>query len=476
MLRPYVHELIAGPFAAFKRFRHQAFRLKPKDILCYVIAMKVLVYLLAAVFAVSGFSTEKPTSVIWEGKKIEDITDVHLNPAGRIVVIFSTSGFSTTEDKLPAEFLRAWGITEEQLQKAKTARIKTVEDDFERALRSGLFREVDGIVYDLRKTQSDWVQFPKAKVLQVLEDGAILNCTPDQPQVSAIFVRNVPKTIGDTDTISLIAKLTGSYSFVNKLGDDRTIRAYDLGRACTRDEIPDAITKEKKLWGKALFDGKATRSVLSQLPDNEEITSNGTGFFITTNGYLLSNWHVVRNAKKVKIKNRQGILPAEIIATDRDKDLALLKADGGPFKPLPISGEESVSLGESAFTIGFPNVLVQGLEPKYTDGKISSLSGLHDDPGQYQISVPVQPGNSGGPLMRHNGQVIGIIDAKMNDFRYLVTSGSLPQNVNYAIKVNIIRDFLRKKPEIKVPGATVALTPEAAVKSTEDAVVMILVY
>ncbi len=438
--------------------------------------MRVLVCLLAIVLSLSGFAAVKPSSVIWEGNKIEEITDVRLNPDGKIVVIYGTSGFSTTEDKLPADFLRSWGITEEQLKKAKTARVKTVEDDFERALRSGLFREVGGIVYDLRKPQPDWVQFPKVKVLQVTERGAIVDCTPGKDEITAIFVRNLPNTISDTDTISFTAKLTGSFSYINKLGGDRTIRAYDLGRACTRDEIPDAITKENKLWGKALFDGKATRDVLSQLPDNGEITANGTGFFITTNGYLLSNWHVVRNAKKVKIKNKQGVFSARIVVTDREKDLALLKVDGGPFKPVQISRDESAALGESAFTIGFPNVVVQGLEPKYTDGKISSLSGLHDDPDQYQISVPVQPGNSGGPLIGRDGQVIGIVDAKMNDLRYLVTSGSLPQNVNYAIKANVIREFLRTKSEVKLPRSNGALKSEEAVKSTEDAVVMILVY
>lgn len=437
--------------------------------------MKALVCVLGILPAMCGFSAVKPSSVTWQGQKIEGIKDVHVNPDGKIIVIYSTSGFNTTEDKLPPEFLRGWGITEEQLQKARTARVKTAEDDFERALRSGLFREVGGIVYDLRKNQPDWVMV-SGRVLQIIDEGALIDCTPDQLRLTGVFVRHVPRTISDTDTVSFLAKPTGTFSYINKLGTDRTIRCYDLGRPCARDEIPDAIRKENKLWGTVLLSGSATRDVLAQLPDSEKILSNGTGFFITTNGYLLSNWHVVRNAKKVKIKTRDGVLPAEVIATDRTRDLALLKVDGGPFKALPISNEDSASLGETAFTIGFPNILVQGLEPKYTDGKISSLSGLQDDPFQYQISVPVQPGNSGGPLIGRNGTVIGVVDAKLNDLRFLVTSGSLPQNVNYAVKAKVVREFLAKHPEVELPASAAPLAAQDVVKSTEDAVVMILAY
>lgn len=438
--------------------------------------MKVLVFFLWGLFAACGLAAEKPATVTWEGKRIEEITDVHLNPDGKIIVIYSGGGFSTTEDKLPAEFLKGWGISEDNLSTAKTARVQAVQDDLDRAIRAGKFRVVNGIVYDVRRSQPDWVFFQRARILQVTERGAIVDSSPDQAQPSPIFVRNLPPTIGDTEVISFQAILTGSFSYVNKLGYDRTIRAYDLGRPCTRDEIPDAIIKEKRLWGAALIDGKATRSALAQLPDGEELSGNGTGFFITTNGYLLSNWHVVRNSRKIKIRNRDGVFPAEIITTDKEKDLALLKVSGGPFPVLFIANEDSVALGESAFTIGFPNVVVQGLEPKYTDGKISSLAGAHDDPSQYQVSVPIQPGNSGGPLMGRSGEVIGVIEAKLNDLGFLATSGTLPQNVNYAIKAKVVREFLGTLADLSLPRPKAPLKPEEAVANTERAVVMVLVY
>lgn len=440
--------------------------------------MKAVVFLsLMGLSALVCLGAEKLSTATWEGKEIRGITDVHLSADGRIIVVDANgNGFSTTEDKLPPAFLLSWGITEEKLRGAQSARVKKAEDDFDRAVRSGQFREVNGIVYDLRKTQPDWTYFANARVLQVIDEGVILNISSDPETVTGILVRHLPKTLADADRLTINAKLTGSFSFVNALGFERTIRAYDVGRACGRDEIPDAIKKENKLWAKLMIGAKGTQETLAQLPENTKLRASGTGFFISSDGYLLTNDHVVRDAKRVKIRTRAGVLPAEIVKTDHEKDLALLKVEGGPYQALPVAGESSVVLGESAFTIGFPNVEVQGLEPKYTDGKISSLAGLHDDPNQYQISVPVQPGNSGGPLMARSGQAIGVVVAQLNEMRVLAVSGSLPQNVNYAVKAAVVRDFLKHFPQLKLDTAKAASSPEEAVKATEAGVAMVLVY
>jgi S1-C subfamily serine protease len=438
--------------------------------------MKVLGCLLVSVFLVSFacLSAERPSAVTWEGKQIEGIIDVHIASGGKIIVIHRSGGFSTTEDKLPSDFLRAWGITAENVTSAQESRAKAAADDFERALRSGLFREVDGIVYDLRKPHPDWVLLSKVRVLQVVPRGAICDLKPDEGQPTPIFVRNLPGTIGDTDTLNITAKLSGSFSYVNAFGYHRTIRSYDMGRPCRRDEIPDAIRSDGKLWAKVVG-GKQERDLMARLPESDDISASGTGFFISEDGYLLTNSHVIQDAKRIKVKTAEGLFKADVVKSDPEKDLALLKVEGR-FKALPIIDDTPAVLGQPVFTIGFPNVEVQGLEPKYTDGKISSLSGLHDDPNQYQVSVPVQPGNSGGPLMSRSGKVVGIVEAKLNDLRMLVSSGNLPQNVNYAIKTKVVREFLATIPGLHTMSPAETLNEDQAVKATTDAVAIVLVY
>src|SRR5207302_7312555 len=118
----------------------------------------------------------------------------------------------------------------------------------------------------------------------------------------------------------------------------------------------------------------------------------------------------------------------------------------GTFRAIPLAPESRVKLGEAVFTVGFPNPDVQGVEPKLTRGEISSLAGIHDDPRYFQISVPVQPGNSGGALVDESGNVVGVVTARLDDVTTYEVSGALPQNVNYAVKGALVHDFLNGVP------------------------------
>ena len=115
-------------------------------------------------------------------------------------------------------------------------------------------------------------------------------------------------------------------------------------------------------------------------------------------------------------------------------DVALLKVNG-TCNAVPLVASGGVKLGDSIFTIGFPNTIVQGTEPKLTKGEVSSLAGIQDDPRHFQISAPVQTGNSGGPLVDRFGNVIGIVATRLGDMATLKNTGSLPQNVNYALRL-----------------------------------------
>jgi len=206
--------------------------------------------------------------------------------------------------------------------------------------------------------------------------------------------------------------------------------------------------------------------------------ASGTGFFITEDGYLISNYHVVKDSAQVRLVTSAGFIAAKVVRVDAANDLALLKADGR-FVSLPITASRTVKLGGTVATVGFPNIGMQGFSPKFSRGEIASLSGAADDARYFQISVPVQPGNSGGALVDEHGNVIGIVSAKLDAATALASSGALPENVNYAVKSSFLLSFLESVPavsaKLKEP-ITADRKFEDVVKSAQDAAVLVLVY
>ncbi|HLH54141.1 MAG TPA: serine protease [Verrucomicrobiae bacterium] len=205
---------------------------------------------------------------------------------------------------------------------------------------------------------------------------------------------------------------------------------------------------------------------------------SGTGFFISDDGFLITNDHVVNNASDVQVVTSVGTFRAKLVQSDAGIDLALLKAEG-KFCGLPIAGSRAVRLGGTVATIGFPNPLLQGFAPKLAKGEIAALSGAADNPRHFQISVPVQPGNSGGALVDERGNVVGVVSAKLDASLALAASGVLPENVNYAVKSSYLLSFLEAVPAVspKLKRTLVADRKfEDVVKAAQDAAVMVLVY
>jgi len=441
--------------------------------------MKRLFAAVAVFLAASSLAaTNGITSVTAADKEWKDIRRVSVGSDGRVVIVTATGGGSVDADKLTPDFLRSWGITEEGLASAKASKASKTKEDFERAVRVGQFRVVDGVVYDLRNRQSGWATF-NVRVIQVLDDGVIgLIGNPSSPlDPIAIHIKNLTGAVSDTDTVTVTALLTGSFSYINKEHDERTIKEYDIGRTCKRTDIPDAIAVEGKAYARVAGKAREKRvvDVTKSLPDSDELNATGSGFFVSEDGYLVTNAHVVEDAKRVKVRTKTGVQNATIVEVDKVNDLALLKVTG-KFKPLPIASEEAASLGDAVFTIGFPNIELQGLEPKYTDGKISSLAGIQDDPVTYQISVPIQSGNSGGPLVDARGFVVGVVVAKLNDAAMLRATGSVAQSVNYAVKAKYLRRLMTKHPEVASPVSKSTQPQTEAVKVAEQSVAMVLVY
>jgi len=168
----------------------------------------------------------------------------------------------------------------------------------------------------------------------------------------------------------------------------------------------------------------------------------GTGAFITTDGMVLTAAHVVAGATHFEIVSTMGKFPAVPVKFDPGNDVAILKCAVTGAPALPIIHSQEVRLGQGVFTIGFPNPNIQGYDPKFTEGEISSANGLEGDPRRWQISVPLQPGNSGGPLCDENGNIVGIVVAGLNSLVMAKLTGSIAQNVNYAVKSDYIFPLL----------------------------------
>ena len=170
---------------------------------------------------------------------------------------------------------------------------------------------------------------------------------------------------------------------------------------------------------------------------------NGTGFVINTNGYILTNNHVIADC----VGDIHGNLTAEnpmklrVVSADETNDLALLQ---GPTK-FPEAARlrgTAVHSGDSVVAIGYPFHDFLTSDFTVTTGVVSSLSGLLNNTRQLQISAPVQPGNSGGPLFDMSGNVIGVVAEKLDSLLVAKATGDIPQNVNFAIKTGPVRDFL----------------------------------
>jgi S1-C subfamily serine protease len=423
-----------------------------------------------AVFLPCTALADGMSSVEIDGNDYTNVTDVHISGTGAIYISAGNGTMMVGADKLSDDFLKSWNIDKE----AAAANVnRRRREELAQAIAAGCFREVEGVVYDIRRPESGWVRFRNVKIIQILDDGAIVDLTPENETLYGAHVKNLPSNVSDTDTIDITVKLVGNYSYENKLGDDRTIRNYDLGRVCSRDEIPASVLSGKKAFDLTL-DGASSKDVLASMPDEDALRDTGSGFFISEDGYLITNFHVVKDASQVKVKKGGDVYPAEVVHVDKDNDLALLKVSG-KFKPLNISTNEA-QLGQAVFTIGFPDMLVQGTAPKYTDGKISSLAGIQDDPRDFQISVPVQPGNSGGPLVDMQGNVVGVVVAKLDEIAILSATGNLPQNVNYAIKGKRLNDFLRQFPEVRWDSAEPVSSSTSAIQSTQESVAIVLAY
>lgn len=200
-------------------------------------------------------------------------------------------------------------------------------------------------------------------------------------------------------------------------------------------------------------------------------TAVATGFCISRTGYLVTSQQFAESAKEFKVVTNAGVFPADLVRQDADKDLAVLKLRQGFPAALAILPSDDLRLGETVRTISFSTAAAPGQPAQVTDGKISSLTGMENEPNYLQTSVPLTPDNSGGPVFDTQGNVLGVIAAKM------VSPTAL--SVSYAVKGSVLLRLLEGLPELRdglPPPAVETSKAEEMIERVRQATVLIEGY
>jgi hypothetical protein len=179
-------------------------------------------------------------------------------------------------------------------------------------------------------------------------------------------------------------------------------------------------------------------------PNQQARVASGTGFVVARDR-VLTNHHVIDGCNRILVRTADGrtLAATPPARVDAQRDLALLAVPGDP-GPVLSFRTNPVRRGEGVVTYGFPLAGLLSSGPTLTTGEISALAGLQDNPTQFQISAPVQPGNSGGPLLDRQGNVVGVIVSKLNAQRVAQRTGDIPQNVNFAVQGREALEFVRR--------------------------------
>jgi S1-C subfamily serine protease len=204
-----------------------------------------------------------------------------------------------------------------------------------------------------------------------------------------------------------------------------------------------------------------TKPDASSAPNNPKSGKGGggtgTGFVVSATGHIVTNHHVIDGCSDIK-GNLTGEAPVtlRLVNSDARNDLALLQGPDASFKTYAKIRDRAIHSGDSVVAIGYPYHGLLTSDFTVTTGIVSSLSGILNDTRELQISAAVQPGNSGGPLFDTSGLIVGMVAAKIDALRVARYTGTIPENINFAIKTGAIRDFLDNSVvgyETAAPGA-----------------------
>ncbi|MCZ7450961.1 trypsin-like peptidase domain-containing protein [Agrobacterium rhizogenes] len=213
--------------------------------------------------------------------------------------------------------------------------------------------------------------------------------------------------------------------------------------------------------GSRFFIAAGLAAVIASHSFADEVLSSGTGFAVTADGWILTNAHVVQDCGKIEIKGKGDASDPRI---DEINDLAVVKiAVAEPLKPIAFR-KSPTRLGEDIVAVGFPLATLLADSVKVTTGNVNALAGIRNDTRYIQISTPIQPGNSGGPVIDRNGYLLGITSATLSK-KTADEIGITAQNVNFAIRASVAELFMQSQ---SLVNQTADATESGGALSTAD--------
>jgi len=224
-------------------------------------------------------------------------------------------------------------------------------------------------------------------------------------------------------------------------------------------------------------------------PSAKHLLASGSGFLLHKKGLVVTNYHVVENASKIEVIFPESEITktAVIRLKDKNNDIAILELKNFDLAditaktiPFRLANINSIKVGQEVFTLGFPLGSIMGTKSRLSAGRINSLYGLQDDPRLFQISNPLQPGNSGGPLFNNKGELVGIVVSGLNAKYFYENIGIIPQNVNFGIKGSYIENLISMMPEgdeiLNRKNLVTQITMEKQIEQLNPFIVQVRIY
>lgn len=219
-------------------------------------------------------------------------------------------------------------------------------------------------------------------------------------------------------------------------GDKESIRKR---AAIAASMTPNQLAEAQKL----VCQWKPTSDTSSDSPKKARITkpvATGTGFVVSSQGHILTNYHVIEGCQSVRGSVEGRTNRMAIVGSDAENDLAVLKLS--PSLPSVARFREGRTIRPGDGVVGFPFAGLLASEAQVTTGTVSALAGIGNNTRFLQITAPVQPGNSGGPVLDQSGNIVGVVVSKLNALTIAKTTGDIPQNINFAINGAVAKAFL----------------------------------